>query len=256
MLILRRFDCSSRNEPVPAAQALFILKLLIAPFSIFMNFESCPPISMMVSHSGKKYPHETDCAEISSIVRSVFKYLAARTLPEPVVATAAKGAWLGAFAVISATTFSTASSGFPAVGRYALARTFLFLSRRAPFVLTEPTSMPKKSSDRSSESCFTSRFCGISSVFNGSRSLSSIKSKVTEKFFVISESRNFFGVLSEAISAAPIAPISPKCSGILSSVSLSPRISRKAFSTPLFAATPPWKSIGGIGSLPRHKAER
>ena len=41
--------CSSRNEPVPAAQASFMAKSTTTWFSMEMNLESCPPISKMVS---------------------------------------------------------------------------------------------------------------------------------------------------------------------------------------------------------------
>ena len=41
--------CSSRNEPVPAAQASFMAKSTTTPFSMEMNLESWPPISKMVS---------------------------------------------------------------------------------------------------------------------------------------------------------------------------------------------------------------
>src|SRR4030065_504517 len=45
----RRSACSSRKEPVPAAHASFIAKSTTTPSSRLMNFESCPPISKIVS---------------------------------------------------------------------------------------------------------------------------------------------------------------------------------------------------------------
>ncbi len=44
--------CSSRNDPVPAAQILFITKSSMCPSRTWMYFESCPPISKIVSTSG------------------------------------------------------------------------------------------------------------------------------------------------------------------------------------------------------------
>src|ERR1022692_4333738 len=41
--------CSSRNEPVPAAQASFMAKSTTTPCSMEINLESWPPISKMVS---------------------------------------------------------------------------------------------------------------------------------------------------------------------------------------------------------------
>ena len=41
--------CSSRNDPVPAAQASFMAKSTTTPFSMEMNLESWPPISKIVS---------------------------------------------------------------------------------------------------------------------------------------------------------------------------------------------------------------
>src|SRR5512147_2146834 len=52
ILMPSRSACSSKNEPVPAAQALFISKSTTAPFARLMNLESCPPISKMVSTEG------------------------------------------------------------------------------------------------------------------------------------------------------------------------------------------------------------
>src|SRR3970040_492820 len=44
-----RSACSSRNDPVPAAHASFIVKSTTTPSSTRMNLESCPPISKIVS---------------------------------------------------------------------------------------------------------------------------------------------------------------------------------------------------------------
>jgi len=48
----RRSACSSRKEPVPAAQTLFMVKSTTAPFSSETYLASCPPISKMVSTRG------------------------------------------------------------------------------------------------------------------------------------------------------------------------------------------------------------
>ncbi len=45
--------CSSRKDPVPAAQTLFISKSTTLPPQILMYLESCPPISKTVSTSGQ-----------------------------------------------------------------------------------------------------------------------------------------------------------------------------------------------------------
>ena len=44
--------CSSMKLPVPAAQTLFMTERVTRPSRSVVNFESCPPISMMVSTSG------------------------------------------------------------------------------------------------------------------------------------------------------------------------------------------------------------
>ena len=50
MMLMPSFSaCSSRKEPVPAAQASFMAKSTTTPSSRLMNLESCPPISKMVS---------------------------------------------------------------------------------------------------------------------------------------------------------------------------------------------------------------
>ena len=50
MMLMPSFSaCSSRNEPVPAAQASFMAKSTTMPSCRLMNLESWPPISKMVS---------------------------------------------------------------------------------------------------------------------------------------------------------------------------------------------------------------
>jgi len=62
--------CSSRNEPVPAAQTLFIVKSTTTPLSMLMNFESCPPISKIVSTVGSRYIAPVAWAVISFLTTS------------------------------------------------------------------------------------------------------------------------------------------------------------------------------------------
>ena len=51
MMLMPSFSaCSSRNEPVPAAQASFMAKSTTMPSCRLMNLESWPPISKIVSH--------------------------------------------------------------------------------------------------------------------------------------------------------------------------------------------------------------
>ncbi len=57
--------CSSRNEPVPAAQTLFISKSTTAPRFRLMYLESWPPISKIVSTSGSRWTAAVACAVIS-----------------------------------------------------------------------------------------------------------------------------------------------------------------------------------------------
>jgi len=69
MSISRFFACFSMSAPVPAAQAQFISKSAIVPFLSWINFESCPPISMMViSSSLKKVEVPLAWAVISSLI--------------------------------------------------------------------------------------------------------------------------------------------------------------------------------------------
>ncbi len=84
--------CSSRNEPVPAAQASFMAKSTTTPFSIEMNLESCPPISKIVS-TGSEPCEALMCrapvlwAVISSLTTSAPTSSAISSRPEPVVPT-------------------------------------------------------------------------------------------------------------------------------------------------------------------------
>ena len=84
--------CSSRNEPVPAAQASFMAKSTTTPFSMEMNLESCPPISKMVSTGSPPsvllmWMAPVLCAVISSLTTSAPTNSAISSRPEPVVPT-------------------------------------------------------------------------------------------------------------------------------------------------------------------------
>ena len=84
--------CSSKNEPVPAAQASFMVKSTTTPSRIRMNFESCPPISKIVSTSGIPIWRQTCvapvlCAVISSFTVSAPVSSPISSLPDPVVPT-------------------------------------------------------------------------------------------------------------------------------------------------------------------------
>ena len=84
--------CSSRNEPVPAAQASFMAKSTTTPFSMEMNLESWPPISKMVSTGSPPRVLLTCsapvlCAVISSLTTSAPTSSAISSRPEPVVPT-------------------------------------------------------------------------------------------------------------------------------------------------------------------------
>ena len=57
--------CSSKKEPVPAAQTLFIIKSTMAPFFREMYLLSWPPISKMVSTSGSMAAEAVAWAVIS-----------------------------------------------------------------------------------------------------------------------------------------------------------------------------------------------
>ncbi|OPZ72242.1 MAG: hypothetical protein BWY83_00751 [bacterium ADurb.Bin478] len=84
---------SSRKLPVPAAQASFMVKSTTTPSCSEMNFESCPPISKIVSGtlpSSMVLPMKVDpvlCAVISSLIVSAPTSSPANSRPEPVVPT-------------------------------------------------------------------------------------------------------------------------------------------------------------------------
>ncbi len=83
--------CSSRNEPVPAAQASFIAKSTTMPSCRLMNLLSWPPISKIVSHClsilrpMKSAP--VLWAVISSVMMSAPVSSPMSSRPEPVVPT-------------------------------------------------------------------------------------------------------------------------------------------------------------------------
>ena len=84
--------CSSRNDPVPAAQASFMAKSTTTPCSIEMNLESWPPISKMVSTGSPPMVWLTCsapvlCAVISSLTTSAPANSAISSRPDPVVPT-------------------------------------------------------------------------------------------------------------------------------------------------------------------------
>ncbi len=87
MLMPSLSACSSRKEPVPAAQTLFISKSTTTPSLRAMYLESCPPISNMVSTSGSISAAAVACAVISFLMMSAPMKSPERYLPEPVVPT-------------------------------------------------------------------------------------------------------------------------------------------------------------------------
>ena len=78
---------SWRKLPVPAAQTLFMSKSRGWVLTMEMYFESCPPISKIVSISGSISTAPLAWAVISSMIRSAFRKSPTTFLPEPVVAT-------------------------------------------------------------------------------------------------------------------------------------------------------------------------
>ena len=68
-----RAACSSTEEPVPAAQILFIWKSATTPPCGEIYFESCPPISKTVSASGTQTLAALACAVISSRMTPVLQ---------------------------------------------------------------------------------------------------------------------------------------------------------------------------------------
>ncbi len=112
-----RSACSSRNEPVPAAQALFISKSTTAPSLRLMNFESCPPISKIVSTNGSMAAAAVACAVISFLTTSAPIISPVRYRPEPVVPAPRIVTREPTSSPTSARPCFTASIGLPAVGR-------------------------------------------------------------------------------------------------------------------------------------------
>ena len=135
--------CSSKKDPVPAAQTLFISKSTMAPFSKRINLESCPPISIIVSTSGSMAAAAFAWAVISFLITSAPTKSPTKKRPEPVVA-APKISTLFPHSVCKAfKPCFTASNGLPAVIKYCLASNAPCSSINTKLVLTEPTSMPK-----------------------------------------------------------------------------------------------------------------
>ncbi len=71
--------------PVPAAQTLFMTERVTRPSRRVVNFESWPPISMMVSTSGCSSTAARAWAVISSRMRSAPRILPMNFRPAPVV---------------------------------------------------------------------------------------------------------------------------------------------------------------------------
>ena len=135
--------CSSKKEPVPAAHALFISKSTIIPSFKEIYFESCPPISKIVSTSGSISTAACACAVISFFTMSAPTKSAIMYLPEPVVPTPAICTLSPISCPTSSSPFLTASMGFPAVIRYLFERSLPLSSITARFVLIEPISIPR-----------------------------------------------------------------------------------------------------------------
>ena len=81
------FDCSSINDPVPAAHILFMAKSTTTPFLRLINFESCPPISKIVSTSLLIFKAPCAWAVISFKMTSAPNFFPIKYLPEPVTPT-------------------------------------------------------------------------------------------------------------------------------------------------------------------------
>ncbi|GBE36378.1 hypothetical protein BMS3Bbin07_00525 [bacterium BMS3Bbin07] len=143
MEILSFSACSSRNEPVPAAHALFISKSTIMPSRRDIYFESCPPISKIVSTSGSIKTAAVACAVISFFTISAPTKSAIMYLPEPVVPTPHISTSSPTSFPTSSRPCLTASIGLPAVIRYLFAISLPSSSIRARFVLMEPISIPR-----------------------------------------------------------------------------------------------------------------
>ena len=135
--------CSWRNEPVPAAHTLFISKSTTDPFLTEMYFESCPPISNMVSTLLSISMVALACAVISLITMSAPTKSPTKYRPLPVTPTPATSRRFSMPRTISASPFLTDSIGSPSVIRYLFRRSFLLLSKMTIFVLAAPTSIPR-----------------------------------------------------------------------------------------------------------------
>ncbi len=135
--------CSSRKEPVPAAQALFISKSTTTPSFKDMYFESCPPISKTVSTVLSINTAAVAWAVISFFIISAPTKSAIMYLPEPVVPTPIISTLSTISLPISENPCFTASMGLPAVMRYLFARSLPCSSITARLVLIEPISMPR-----------------------------------------------------------------------------------------------------------------
>ena len=135
--------CSSRKDPVPAAQALFISKSTIIPSLIEIYFESCPPISNIVSTSGSILTAASAWAVISFFTISAPTKSAIIYLPEPVVPTPQISTLSAISLPTSSSPLFTASIGLPAVIRYLFESTLSSSSITARFVLIEPMSIPR-----------------------------------------------------------------------------------------------------------------
>jgi hypothetical protein len=134
--------CSSRKLPVPAAHTLFISKSTMTPSSMEMYFESCPPISKIVSTAGSMKAAAVAWAVISFFTMSALTKSAIMYLPDPVVPIPAISTRSPSSAAVSRSPCRTASMGRPAVIRYRFRRSLPLMSITATFVLMEPTSIP------------------------------------------------------------------------------------------------------------------
>jgi len=143
ILMPSRWACSSRNEPVPAAQAWFIVKSTTTPFSSDMYLLSWPPISNIVSTFGLTIAAPIAWAVISFMTISAPIKSPVRYLPEPVVAAPNIFTLPTTFLPTISMPWRTASRGLPAVIKYALAKMRFCSSITATFVLSEPTSTPR-----------------------------------------------------------------------------------------------------------------
>ncbi len=117
MLMPSLSACSSKKEPVPAAQTLFISKSTTTPSFKAMNLESCPPISNIVSTCGSISAAAVACAVISFLTMSAPMKSPDRYLPEPVVPTPLTSTYSPHSSDTSRRPFLTASRGRPAVAR-------------------------------------------------------------------------------------------------------------------------------------------